>query len=141
MSETNPTASSTLAATSPLPPDAPIPYDTASPERRAEIEKTMSEIELEDSSSILFFGSAAQESVTAVADEMLEGVRNKQTAAAGDALNDMITTLRGLPVGDLDAGKKPGFAARLFRRATPIARALQRYEHVRSQVDAISNRL
>lgn len=141
MSETNPTASSTLAPTSPLPAEAPVPYDAASPERRAEIEKAMTEIELEDSSSILFFGSAAQESVTAVADEMLEGVRNKQTAAAGEALNDMITTLRGLPVAELEPGKKPGFVARLFRSATPIARALQRYEHVRSQVDGISNRL
>jgi len=101
----------------------------------------MTEIEIEDSGSILFFGSAAQESVTGVADEMLEGVRNKQTAAAGEALNEMITTLRGLPVGDLEPGKKPGVVERLFRKATPVARALQRYEHVRSQVDMISNRL
>jgi len=141
MSDTNPSPSSTLATTAPLPPATPVPYDTASPERRVEIEKAMTEIEIEDSGSILFFGSAAQESVTGVADEMLEGVRNKQTAAAGEALNEMITTLRGLPVGDLEPGKKPGVVERLFRKATPVARALQRYEHVRSQVDMISNRL
>jgi uncharacterized protein YaaN involved in tellurite resistance len=101
----------------------------------------MAEIAVEDSTSILFFGTAAQESVTAVADEMLEGVRNKDTAAAGQALNDMVTTLRGLPVADLDVKEKPGFLARMFRSATPIAKVLQRYEQVRSQVDAISNRL
>ena len=48
MSDTNPPAGSTMAVTSPLPPDTPTPYDTASPERRAEIEKAMSEIEIEE---------------------------------------------------------------------------------------------
>jgi len=37
MSDTNPSPSSTLATTAPLPPATPVPYDTASPERRVEI--------------------------------------------------------------------------------------------------------
>jgi uncharacterized protein YaaN involved in tellurite resistance len=141
MSETNVTAESALPQTAPLPAADAVRYDTASPERRSEIDRTMAEISLEDSASILFFGAAAQESVTAVADEMLEGVRNKDTAAAGQALNEMVTALRGLPVEDLDVKQKPGVVARLFRSATPVARIMQRYERVRSQVDAISNRL
>jgi uncharacterized protein YaaN involved in tellurite resistance len=72
---------------------------------------------------------------------MLEGVRNKDTGTAGEALNDMVTTLRGFPVADLDPKKRVGLLARVFRGARPIARMLQQYEQVRSQVDAISNRL
>lgn len=141
MTETTLTAASQLAPTTPLPAAEAVRYETASPDRRSEIDEAMAEIAIDDSTSVLFFGTAAQENVTAVADEMLEGVRNKDTAAAGEALNDMVATLRGLPVGELDPHQKPGLLGRMFRSATPIAKMLQRYEQVGSQVDAISNRL
>jgi uncharacterized protein YaaN involved in tellurite resistance len=141
MTETTLTAASKLSPTTPLPAAEPVRYETASPDRRTEIDEAMAELAIDDSTSVLFFGTAAQENVTAVADEMLEGVRNKDTAAAGEALNDMVTTLRGLPVGELDPHQKPGLLGRVFRSATPIARMLQRYEQVGAQVDAISNRL
>ena len=141
MTETTLTAASKLSPTTALPAAEAVRYETASPDRRTEIDEAMGELAIDDSTSVLFFGTAAQENVTAVADEMLEGVRNKDTAAAGEALNDMVTTLRGLPVGELDPHQKPGLLGRVFRSATPIARMLQRYEQVGSQVDAISNRL
>ena len=141
MTETKTTAAATIAPTPPLPAAELVGYTAAPPERRAEIEQAMAEIAIDDSNSILFFGTAAQDAVTTVADEMLDGVRNKDTGAAGDALNEMVTTLRGMPVAELDPKKRPGFFARLFRRARPIAKMLQQYEQVRSQVDGISNRL
>lgn len=141
MTEPNTAPPSELAPTSPVPSTEVVPYDAAAPDRRAAIERAMSEIELTDSNSILFFGTAAQDDVTSVADEMLEGVRHKDTGPAGQALNEMVKTLRDLPVEDLDPKKKRGFLARLFGRAKPVARVLQRYGHVRTQVDAISNRL
>jgi uncharacterized protein YaaN involved in tellurite resistance len=141
MTNTSTTAASALAPTAPLPTRELVGYATAPVERRAEIEQAMAEIEIDDSNSILFFGTAAQDVVTSVADEMLEGVRNKDTGPAGAALNEMVTTLRGLPLAELDPAKKPGVLARLFRRARPVAKVLQQYEQVRSQVDAISNRL
>jgi uncharacterized protein YaaN involved in tellurite resistance len=141
MTDTTLTAAAKLSPTTPLPAAEAVRYETASPDRRSEIDEAMAEIAIDDSTSVLFFGTAAQENVTAVADEMLEGVRNKDTAAAGEALNDMITTLRGLPIGELDPQQKPGLLGRVFRSATPIAKMLQRYEQVGSQVDGISNRL
>ena len=141
MTNTSTTAVSALTPTAPLPTRDMVGYAAASAERRAEIEHAMAEIEIDDSNSVLFFGTSAQDVVTTVADEMLEGVRNKDTGAAGVALNDMVTTLRGLPLAELDPSKKPGLFKRMFRSARPIAKVLQQYEHVRSQVDAISNRL
>ena len=141
MTETKLTAASTLSPTPPLPAADMVQYDAAPPDRRAEIDKAMAEIEISDSNSILFFGTAAQEAVTVVADAMLAGVRNTDTGAAGQALNEMVTTLRGMPVAELDPKKKPGLLARLFRSARPIAKVLQQYEQVRAQVDSISNRL
>jgi len=130
-----------LAPTLPL-PEAEIPsYPAASPAEQAMIERVIAEIDLNDSSSLLFFGTATQSEVTTVADEMLEGVRNKDTGPAGAALNEMVTTLRGFSLEELDPNRKPGLFARLLGKTKPIAKVLQQYEQVRGQIDAISNRL
>ncbi|MGE3772937.1 MAG: hypothetical protein AB7I32_08415 [Gammaproteobacteria bacterium] len=73
MTEMNDTApADTLAP----PPAEVTSYAAAGAERRAEIERAMAELDLADGNSVLFFGSNAQQAVTGVADEMLEGVRN-----------------------------------------------------------------
>src|SRR6058998_1926822 len=137
MMKTDTTIVSAVAAAAPLPAPDPVGYAAAPAERRAAIEQAMAEIEMDDSNSILFFGTAAQDEVTTIADEMLEGVRNKNTGAAGAALSEMVATLRGLPLPDLNTAKQRGLFARVFRSARPIVKVLQQYEHVRSQVDAI----
>ena len=110
MAETTPTKTATmeqsLAPTAPVPPAEVVAYSAAPPAVRAEIDKAVAEIDLDDSNSILFFGTSAQAEVTSVADEMLEGVRNKDTGPAGQALNDMVSTLRGFALDDLDPKKK-----------------------------------
>ncbi|MEM7082399.1 MAG: toxic anion resistance protein [Pseudomonadota bacterium] len=118
--------------------DAMVVYESAAPEERAKIEELMASINLADTNSIIFFGTKAQENLTTVSDNMLEGVKNKDLGAAGDSLSDMVATLRGF---DADGLEKPGFFARLFGRAKPIVKFLQRYEDVRKQIDKISNEL
>lgn len=115
-------------------------YDAATGELRAAIEQAMGELDLANSNSVMFFGTAAQSAVTTVADEMLDGVRNKDSGAAGKALNEMVATLRGFSLEEL-AGEKPGLLSRLLGKARPIAKVLQRYEEIRGQIDAISNKL
>ena len=141
MTDEEVTTASALAPTAALPSPDVTRYEGASAEQRAEIEQVLTELRMDDSNTVLFFGTSAQEAVTAVADEMLEGVRNKDTGEAGQALNQMVTTLRGMSVAELDPKKKPGFLRRLSGRARPVARMLQQYEQVRRQVDGISNRL
>ena len=116
-----------------------VPYNAANAEQKARIEKAMAELDVTDSNSILHFGVKAQQQLTEVSDNMLEGVRNKDTGPAGEALNEMLVRLRGFGADDL--GKKPGFFARLFGALSPVAKFVQRYEQVRSQIDATSNRL
>ena len=99
------------------------PYDGASPERRAEIEQALSELRMDDSNAVLFFGSRAQEAVTAVADEMLEGVRGKDAGAAGQALGEMVTALRAMPVAEIDPEEAGTSRAPLPRRETGSAPA------------------
>lgn len=128
-------------APAPAPPlaDALVGYAEAPPDRRARIEAALAELDIRDSNSVLSFGAKAQEQVTAISDAMLEGVRNKDTGAAGEVLSDMVATLRGFDVEELKKGG--GFLARLFGRARPIVKVLQRYEEVRGQIDGITDRL
>jgi uncharacterized protein YaaN involved in tellurite resistance len=98
-------------------------------------------VDVEDAQSIIHFGTAAQRHLSEISDEMLDGVRNKDTGAAGDALNRLVGTVRGFDVGDLDPARKPGLMARLLGKGKPVARLVQRYEEVRTQIDLISDEL
>jgi len=118
-----------------------VAYDAADPQSKALIDTAMAEIDFSSTNSIIHFGTSAQEEVNDISEQMLEGVRNKDTGPAGAALNDMLSTLRGFNVDDLDPTKKQGFFARLLGRAKPVAKFLQGYEDVRKQIDSVSNRL
>jgi uncharacterized protein YaaN involved in tellurite resistance len=118
-----------------------ITMETAGNEDRARIGELMNEINLSDSNSIIFYGSKAQERLTTISDNMLEGVRNKDVGPAGQDLNNMVTVLRGFAVAGMDPNKKPGFFARLFGRARPVVQFIQEYESVRRQIDTITDNL
>ena len=118
-----------------------ITMETADSDDRARIGELMDDIDLSDSNSILFYGSKAQERLTTISDNMLEGVRNKDVGPAGQDLNDMVAVLRGFDVGAIDPTKKRGFIARLFGRAKPVVQFIQQYEGVRRQIDTITDNL
>ena len=120
---------------------APVTYAQVDPPERTAIDALIQEIDLNDSNSILYFGAAAQQKLASVSDDMLEGVRNKDTGPAGEALNHMVGTVRGFELGELDPNRRPGFFARLLGKTKPVARFLQRYEEVRDQIDTIGDDL
>lgn len=121
--------------------DTLVPYAEATGEERKAIEALVAEIDPRDSASIIFFGAKAQQQLTTISDQMLEGVRNKDVGPAGEALNDMVTTLRGFDLEGLDPKTKPSLFARLLGRAKPVAKFLQQYEQVRKQIDRITDEL
>ena len=131
------------AATASLPEvkDALVPYEQATGPERKEIESLISQIDIRDTSSIIFFGAKAQQQLTTISDQMLDGVRNKDIGPAGDALNNMVSTLRGFDIEALDPNQKPSLFARLLGRAKPVAKFLQQYEEVRKQIDRITDDL
>lgn len=108
------------------------------PERRERVQALMAEIDLADSHSIVGFGSEAQRELTTVSEQILEGVRNKETGQAGAALNQMMLRVREIDLGALKDGREPGWFQRVvLRRVSPLARFLQQYESVRAQIDRI----
>ncbi|MDD5321533.1 MAG: toxic anion resistance protein [Methylococcales bacterium] len=118
-----------------------LPYQEASPEKQQNIQKLLSEIDMNDTHSIIFFGSKAQEQLTSISDRMLDGVKNKDVGPAGSDLNEMVAIIRGFEVDELDPNKKQGFLDRWFGKAKPVVKFLQQYEEVRKQIDTITDKL
>ncbi len=118
-----------------------LAYEQSDTDNKTQIDKIIAEIDINDSKSIIHFGSKAQEQLTLISDRMLEGVKNKDIGSAGGDLNSMVATLRGFDLDALDPNKKPGFFAKLFGKAKPIVEFLQKYEEVRKQIDDITDKL
>lgn len=136
-------AKSDAVADQPLPEvsDQLVSFESAGERERQQIEALMAEIDLRDTNSVIFFGAKAQQQLTGISDQMLDGVRNKDTGTAGKALNEMVATIRGFDVDGLDPNQKPGLLGRLFGKTRPMVEFLQRYEEVRRQIDGIGDSL
>lgn len=100
------------------------------PERAREL---ASKINIHDTQSIISFGTEAQKAVSQVSDQMLEGVRTKDTGPVGDSLNQMVHEMRGLDFGQLS--QKPGFLSKLLRKASRVTLFLEQYETVQSKIN------
>ncbi|MGZ5045439.1 MAG: toxic anion resistance protein [Methylobacter sp.] len=117
------------------------PLAEAPAERKQLVQKLLNEIDVSNTQSIIFFGSKAQEQLTTISDRMLDGVKNKEIGPAGDDLNEMVATIRGFDVDNLDPNKQQGFFDRLMGKAKPVVKFLQQYEEVRKQIDTITDKL
>lgn len=137
------TALSDADALAPLPEvsGALVTLEQAAPGERAAIEARMAELDMANTQSIITFGSKAQAELTAISNEMLDGVRNKDTGPAGDALGRMVSSIRGFDVSELDPARKQSWWERLLGRMTPVAEFIAQYEGVRTQIDKIADDL
>ncbi len=105
------------------------------------IRKRMAELDMSDTGSIVNFGSAAQAELQQISQAMLQDVRNKDVGPAGDSLRDIVTTIRGFSVSELDVRRKLSWWERLFGRTAPFAKFLARFEQVQGQIDRITDNL
>lgn len=110
-------------------------------EEKKEIAPILAEMNLEDRNSILFFGSGAQEDMSTISENMLEGVKNKDLGSASSALNDVVVAIKGFDIDELNPNKKQSFFDRLFGKAKPVAQFLSKYDDVRAQINEITDKL
>ncbi|MFN7053888.1 MAG: toxic anion resistance protein, partial [Gemmobacter sp.] len=83
------------AAVLPVPVPAVVPLETATAPRADEIRRRMAELDIDNTQSIISFGSAAQAELQQISQAMLVDVKNKDVGPAGDSLRSMVSTLRG----------------------------------------------
>ncbi|MFP3382502.1 MULTISPECIES: toxic anion resistance protein [Tritonibacter] len=115
--------------------------EAADPETTTAIRRRIGEIDMGDTNSIISFGSAAQGELQQISQAMLTDVRNKDVGPAGDSLRDIVTTIRGFSVSELDVRRKPTFWERLLGRAAPFAKFTAKYETIQGQIDRITDNL
>ncbi|TMV07817.1 toxic anion resistance protein [Ruegeria sediminis] len=118
-----------------------VPLQEADEPVGAEIRKRMDEIDMGDTNSIVSFGSSAQAELQEISQAMLADVRNKDVGPAGDSLRNIVTTIRGFTVSELDVRRQRSWWERLIGRAAPFAKFTARYEEVQGQIDRITDDL
>ncbi len=125
----------------PAEPDSIIALADATPDLSAEITTRMDEIDMGDTGSIVSFGSAAQAELQEISQAMLADVRNKDLGPAGDSLRDIVTTIRGFSVSELDMRRERSWWEKLIGRMAPAAKFAAKFETVQGQIDAITENL
>ncbi len=118
-----------------------VPLETADAPTSKEITRRMGELDMEDTNSIISFGSSAQAELQEISQSMLQGVRNKDVGPAGDSLREIVTTIRGFNVSELDVRRKRSWWEKLLGRAAPAAKFAARFETVQGQIDKVTDDL
>jgi uncharacterized protein YaaN involved in tellurite resistance len=106
-----------------------------------DIRRRMAELDMTNTQSIISFGSSAQSELQVISQAMLQDVKNKDVGPAGDSLRDIVTTIRGFSVSELDVRRKASWWERLLGRAAPFANFVARFETVQAQIDKITENL
>ena len=125
----------------PEPAPAAVTPEKLPPEQAAEVERRKNEINLGDTGSIIGFGARAQNELQSISQSMLADVKTKDVGPAGDSLGEIVSTLRGFSVSELDGRRDRSWWERLTGRAAPFAQFMARYETVQSQIDRITENL
>ena len=123
------------------PSGALVTLDDAPADEAEAIRARMGEIDMGQTSTIIGFGSRAQMELQQISQSMLADVKNKDLGPAGDGLREMVTTLRGFSVEELDTRRKRSWWERLTGRAAPIVKFQERFNTVQGQIDRITGNL
>jgi uncharacterized protein YaaN involved in tellurite resistance len=118
-----------------------VTLDVADASTAAAIETRVAEIDITDTNSIVSFGSSAQAELQEISQSMLAGVRNKDIGPAGDSLRNIVTTIRGFSISELDVRRERSWWERILGRAAPMAKFAARFEEVQGQIDLITGDL
>lgn len=125
----------------PEPADEIMTLDHADQPAATAIRERVAEIDLGSTGSIIGFGARAQLELQEISQAMLVDVKNKDIGPAGDTLRQMVTTIRGFAVSELDTRRERSWWERLTGKAAPMANFMARYETVQDQIDRITETL
>lgn len=123
------------------PSGALVVLDTAPSDQADEIRARMREIDMSQTSTIIGFGARAQMDLQQISQSMLADVKNKDLGPAGDGLREMVSTLRGFSVTELDTRRKRSWWERLTGKVAPMVKFQERFASVQDQIDRITGNL
>lgn len=123
-------------------PEQALPDLADAPAEIAEdIRHRMDQIDLNDTNSIVSFGANAQAGLQKISQSMLADVKNKDVGPAGQSLRNIVATLRGFSVDELDMRTERSWWEKAVGRMAPAAKFIARFEEVQEQIDKITGNL
>lgn len=105
------------------------------------IRTRMAELDMTNTQSIISFGSGAQAELQQISQAMLADVKNKDVGPAGDSLRNIVSTIRGFSVSELDVRRKRSWWEKLLGRAAPFSNFISKFETVQGQIDKVTDDL
>ena len=118
-----------------------VPLEAADAPLEEAIRQRIAEIGMGSTGSIVGFGSGAQAELQEISQAMLADVRNKDVGPAGDSLRNIVTTIRGFSVSELDVRRKQSWWEKLLGKAAPFAQFTAKFETIQAQIDNITDDL
>lgn len=114
---------------------------TAMATEAGKIAEYKNELNLDDSTSVISWGTGVQKKVRQLNAQMLDGVKSNEVGEVGDMLNAMVLNMRGLDFGKAAKGDEVGFFGKLLGKISPLAEFVQGFEEVKGQIEATANKL
>ena len=68
-------------------------------------------------------------------------MKNKDVGPAGDSLRNIVTTIRGFSISELDVRRERSWWEKLLGRTAPFAKFVARFEQVQDQIDKVTTDL
>ena len=123
----------------PAPPEEPqittLDESILSPEEQKMVDDFSQKIDLQNSTMVMQYGSAAQRKIANFSDTALNNVRTKDLGEVGDQISNLVVELKGF---DIDEEEKKGFFGRFKNTSNKIIAMKSRYDSAESNVNKIA---
>ena len=105
------------------------------PEERKVVDDFSQKIDLQNSTMVMQYGSAAQKKIASFSDTALNNVRTKDLGEVGDQISHLVVELKGF---DIDEEEKRGFFGRFKNTGNKIVAMKARYDSAEVNVNKIA---
>ena len=116
-------------------------YDELSAAEKEAIDEFNKKLDINDSTQILQYGTAAQEKISKFSDSILEDVKTKNTGEVGDLLADLVSQIKAFDKDVSGVGKK-NFIEKIFNTAKKeFDYLVAKYSKIEKNIDTIEDGL
>nr|WP_288306127.1 toxic anion resistance protein [uncultured Romboutsia sp.] len=103
-----------------------------------EVQALTSEIEIDNSNSILMFGQQASESISKISDELLNSMKAVKSEEAGEMLVSLTKIMDKFDIKELENVKENSIVSKLFKNlGNSVAKLFQKYDTMGYEVEKV----
>lgn len=115
-------------------------YDLLSKEEQAEIDEFNKNINIEDATEVLQYGSNAQLKISQFSDKILDGVKTNGTGEVGNLLTELVSEIKSF---DSNLSNEPpkGLAKLFYNTKKQLSKLVAKYSKIETNIDNIEEKL